>query len=250
MPAAYDTYDYPAYWSGREYEHESEVRAIKRFLNKIPRINKAVDVGAGYGRLTSSYLYRCRKVTLTDPSAKLLKIARANYIGNKVICMQTKVENLPKKFLSSKYDLAIMTRVLHHIDNINRAFAAVNRILADRGYFILEFANKNHFKALFKALIKGNFTFPIDIFPHDVRCRKNKRLNTLPFNNYHPDLIVRYLEENNFEVLDRISVSNFRSIWFKEFIPKEFLLWLDEKLGHVLSSLHFGPSIFILARKK
>ena len=32
MPAAYDKYDYPSYWIGRDYEHGSEVIAIEGFL--------------------------------------------------------------------------------------------------------------------------------------------------------------------------------------------------------------------------
>jgi hypothetical protein len=51
MPAAYDTYDYPSYWEGRDYEHGSEEIAIKGFLNRIAKIKTALEIGAGYGRL-------------------------------------------------------------------------------------------------------------------------------------------------------------------------------------------------------
>ena len=49
MPAAYDNYDYPAYWKGREYEHSSEFLAIKEMLLKIPRISRSIEIGAGFG---------------------------------------------------------------------------------------------------------------------------------------------------------------------------------------------------------
>jgi len=75
MAAAYDTYDYPGYWIGREYEHEAEIFAIKSFLKKIPVIKNVVEIGAGFGRLVPAYFFRARRVVLTDPSSKLLKIA-------------------------------------------------------------------------------------------------------------------------------------------------------------------------------
>jgi len=250
MPAAYDTYDYPAYWHGRRYEHESEILAIKHFLQKIKRIESILEIGAGYGRLTPSYIFRGKKITLTDPSAKLLMTARRRYKSKKVKFIQSRLENLPKKVRASSCDMVIMVRVLHHIEDINNTFRVVYRILKDRGYFILEFPNKRHFKATFSEFTKGNFTFPIDIFPRDIRCATNLKKNTLPFINYHPDHIVRILESNNFEIIEKLSASNLRSPLFKKIMPMEFLLFLDQFFYKIFSILNFGPSIFILARKK
>jgi ubiquinone/menaquinone biosynthesis C-methylase UbiE len=250
MPAAYDTYDYPAYWYGRRYEHESEILAIKHFLQKIKRVESILEIGAGYGRLTSSYLFRGKKIILSDPSAKLLGIARKKNKSKKVRFIQSKLENLSGKVRASSCDMVIMVRVLHHIEDIDNTFRVVSRILKDRGYFILEFPNKRHFKATFSEFTKGNFTFPIDIFPKDIRCAKNLKKNTLPFINYHPDHITRRLESNNFEIIEKLSVSNLRSPLFKRIMPMEFLLFLDQFFYRLFSFFNFGPSIFILARKK
>jgi len=250
MPAAYDTYDYPAYWHSRRYEHESEILAIKHFLQKIKRAESILEIGAGYGRLTSSYLFRGKRIILSDPSAKLLGIARKKHKSKKVRFIQSKLENLPKKVRASSCDMVIMVRVLHHIEDIDNTFKVINRILKDRGYFILEFPNKRHFKATFSEFIKGNFTFPLDIFPKDIRCAKNLKKNTLPFINYHPDHIARRLESSNFEIIEKLSVSNLRSPLFKRVMPIEFLLFLDQFLYRLFSFFNFGPSIFILARKK
>jgi len=61
MSAHYDTYDYPSYWTNRKYEHKSEIIALKAFLLRINNIEKIVDIGAGFARLTPEYLIRSKK---------------------------------------------------------------------------------------------------------------------------------------------------------------------------------------------
>lgn len=249
MPAAYDSYDYPGYWQGREYEHESDVLAIKSFLESIPKINTALEVGAGFGRLVPSFSYRAKKVILTDPSAKLLKLARKNYSAKNVQFLQISVENLLKKVRRNTADLALCVRVLHHIEDVDEAFKICNEILKKGGYFIIEFPNKCHFKARVREFLHGNFTFPIDIFPKDLR-RKRDKSKTIPFYNYHPDIIAKKLEESGFEIIERRSVSNIRSPFLKRFFPVSFFLSIEKFLQRPLSYIDFGPSIFILSKKK
>ena len=62
MPAAYDNYDYPAYWKGREYEHSSEFLAIKEILLKIPKVDRSIEIGAGFGRLLPIYQFRVKRL--------------------------------------------------------------------------------------------------------------------------------------------------------------------------------------------
>lgn len=76
MSAAYDSYDYFSYWQGREYEHKSEVVALKAFLHHIKKINKILEIGAGFGRLSPTYAFRAKKIILTDPSSKTLKYSQ------------------------------------------------------------------------------------------------------------------------------------------------------------------------------
>jgi hypothetical protein len=125
----------------------------------------------------------------------------------------------------------------------------VHRILVPQGVFILEFANKSHGKAVFKEIFKGNLTFPLDIFPKDIRCLKNIKKNTIPFINYHPDSIYKMLQDNRFKIVEKRSVSNIRSTKIKKTIPLNNLVKVEKFLQKPLSYLNFGPSIFVLARK-
>lgn len=250
MAAHYDTYDYPNYWIGREYEHESELIALKAFLSRIPKIGTIVEIGAGFGRLTPSYFFRAKKVILTDPSAKLLKIARDEFSEKKnVRILQSCMEKLDEKLKPASADLVIMVRVLHHIEDIEKALEAISRILAPGGYLILEFANKMHFKATIQQALKGNLTFRFNIFPSDKRSARSKRLKAISFFNYHPDVISQKLEAIQFKIVERRSVSNIRSALLKRIIPTATLLNLEGWFQKPLSLINFGPSIFVLARK-
>lgn len=249
MGAAYDTYDYPSYWEGREYEHEAEIEAIKDFLGKIPKIDKVLEIGAGFGRLVSSYAYRARKIIITDPSAKLLKDAREKTKKYEPRVIHGGYEVLPRKLRAKTIDLILLVRVLHHLDDPEDCFKVVNRLLKDRGYFILEFPNKSHFKAEFKEFLRGNFTYPLEIFPKDISSKKSKKKKTLPFYNYHPDKIISLLQKTGFEIIQIRSVSNFRNPLLKRLFPINFVLSIEKLLQKPLAYLNFGPSVFILARK-
>ena len=250
MAAAYDTYNYSAYWDTRRYEHESEIIAIKKLLEKVPKSERILEVGGGFGRLTPSYIHRARKIYLSDPSSKLLKIARSNLHDKKITFVHSKLDNLDTKVRAKSIDLLLMVRVLHHMDDIEEAFTKISKLLSSRGFLILEFANKLHFKSKLINFLKGNITYPMEIYPEDIRSKKNKSKKTLPFNNFHPDDVIEKLKECDFEIIEKLSVSNIRSDRLKNSLPLETLTYFEKILQKVLSYINFGPSIFILARKK
>jgi len=251
MPAAYDKYDYPSYWEGREYEHKSEEIALKAFLDKVPKIANILEIGCGYGRHTNTYVHRGKKIVLTDPCASLLAKARKRLANhNNITFTQLKLENLPKKFRKNSFDLIIMIRVMHHLENPKKTITSINHLLKPGGYLVIEFANKLHGKELVKNLLKGNLTFPLEIFPTDKRSVRNKKKGTLPFLNFHPDIIKEELTNQSFQIIETRSVSNIRSSFIKKNFPIELMLQTEKTFQKPLSKLNFGPSIFILAQKK
>ena len=251
MSAAYDNYDYPSYWKGRDYEHKSEFIAIKGLISKIPKIEKVVEIGAGFGRLLPSYHFRAKKIIVSDPCASLLFSAQRKYKKlKKVNFLQCGIASIKNRIKSKTFDLCIMVRVLHHIDNIDEAFNIVYSLLSRGGYFILEFPNKSHLKASLRNIFKGNITYPINIFPIDLRSKKHIKDNTLPFINYHPDQIYEKLKTAGFEIIEVRSVSNIRSTIIKKFFPLNLLLDIEKIIQKPFSRLNFGPSYFVLARKR
>lgn len=251
MAAYYDGYDYSSYWDGREYEHESEVIAIRKIFHKIKKIDRSLEVGGGFGRLMPYYVYRTKTAILSEPSSKLLSLAKSRLKSYKNIkFVQSTLTNLPKKIRKGSIDLVMMIRVMHHITDPDEAFKIINSLLSENGYFILEFANKIHFKNVIEHLAKKDLKFITNKESIDVRSEKAKKKKMITFLNYHPSLIKEKLINNGFEILDILSVSNIRSPYMKERLPKNALLEIEKVLQKPMSYMYFGPSIFVLARKK
>lgn len=251
MPAFYDSYDYTSYWQGREYEHESEVIAIREFLTRIPKIDRAIELGGGYGRLVPYYIYRTKTSFLTDPSARELSLAKTNLARFKNLkIIQSTIENIGKKVKPKSFDLVLMIRVMHHLQDVGKVFEMVNKLLEPNGYFILEFANKIHFKNVSSHFLKGDFDYLRDKETVDIRSAKSKRHKTIAFLNYHPTVIKEELAKNGFNIIETRSVSNIRSPYLKKHLPKNVLLEIERSLQKPLSRAYFGPSIFILAQKR
>lgn len=249
MSAAYDTYNYPKYWNKRKYEHESEIVALNTFLKITGPRKHIIDIGCGFGRLADFYAAFTDKITLCEPSKKLLSRAKEHYKSDKTITyINSTIEALPGK-TSAKYDTAVMVRVLHHIEDPGVAFKTVNKLLTKDGFFILEFANKMHGKALVKNILQGNFTFPLEIFSIDRRSRKNQNTGCIAFLNHHPDYIYKTLQDCGFEIIEKLSVSNFRFGVVKNLLPLKVLTKLEKMAQKRLSRFNFGPSIFVLAKK-
>lgn len=247
MPSsAYTKFDYPSYWRGRKYEHDAEIIVLKHFFDQIPESLTIIEIGAGYGRLAKFYLKRVKKALLLEPSRMLRNKAKKD-LSKKFKNYELKegyAQKLPVK--SGSYDLALMVRVIHHIEDPGPAFAEVARVLKEGGYFILEFANKIHWKARFRAFLKGDSHFLARLKPLPLQ----KLHKTFTFVNHHPKKILFLLREEGFGIVDMHSVSNLRHPKIKLALPHNILTLLEKYLQEPLAQLRFGPSIFVLARKK
>jgi len=249
MNALYDepSFDYQKYWQGREYEDTAERIALKRILKIIGKKEKLLDIGGGYGRLAPEYVKNFKNCLIIDPSEKLLSQAKKLCYKYKNLSLQKGIiEKIPQK--NESFDVVLCIRTFHHLENPQRAIKEIRRILKPRGFLILEFANKIRFKNIFKAILKLNFNFLVDHKPEKIGKSK------IPFYSYHPNQIKTILLSENFDILKTFSVSNFRSPLIKKIIPFKILIKLESLFSLISSSFpllkFWGPSIFILARKK
>lgn len=248
MPASYDFYDYVGYWKNRKYEDLSEKIALNRLFAFIKEKDSILDIGGGFGRLSFVYANIYKNCTIADPSGNLLKTAKNNLKNYKNI--KYKICNLPKlPFKNEQFDAILMVRVIHHIGSPLPSFKEIHRILKPNGFFILEFANKIHFFAGLKALLRFNFLYRKDLSAIDRRSRESIDSKLITFVNHHPDKILSDLKLSGFQTVIPLSVSNFRHNFFKKVIPLKILLFLEKHLQSPLSGLYFGPSIFVLSRK-
>src|SRR4030042_6617763 len=242
-------FNYRQYWQTREYENQAEKMALKKLLKLIPKNQRGsiIDIGAGFGRLTPDYAPLFKNCLLIEPSAKLLKEAKNFYQQDSHLSFQRSfVEKLPVE--DNRFDVVLMVRVAHHLQDLEPMIVEVKRILKPGGYFIMEFANKMHVKNRLEALLKLNFNFFRSHLPENLKTKRN----TSPFFNYHPNQIKTLLLSHDFQIVESLSVSNFRNSWLKKLVPLKLLLWLENiRQGISLhQNLHLGPSIFVLAKKE
>lgn len=246
--AYYDGFNYQEYWVNREYEDQAEKLAIKKFLKEIPQRDSLIDIGAGFGRHASVYGPVFKKCFLIDPSKDLLAQAKKNLKSYSNLTFKVgMLEKLPVD--SGSFDAALVVRVIHHLEKPEKAFREIYRVLKPGGFLILEFANKIHFRARIRALLRGSFTFASDFSPQEQRSSENIKAGKIVFLNHHPEKIKECLKKASFGVVEVLSVSNFRLPVLKKLIPSPLLLFLGSLVQKPLAKISFGPSLFVLAQK-
>jgi ubiquinone/menaquinone biosynthesis C-methylase UbiE len=234
-------FNYKKYWQARQYEHLAEEIALKKLFHLIPQKNSLVDIGGGFGRLTPCYAPVFQKTLLVDPSSRLLKTAKKlekKYKNFKVL--KGKVCQLPLP--NASFETALMIRTAHHLVSLDKALKEIDRVLKPQGFLVLEFANKLHFKAIIKNLLRLNF---YDFIYHTPKEKSAQII----FANFHPTAIVSLLKKNHFQIIKAISVSNFRSTFLKKILPLKILLLMEKIAQKIYPAYISGPSVFVLAKK-
>ena len=130
--APFDNYykDYERWFEENKFAYLSELKAIKHF---IPEGKEGVEIGAGSGRFA---LPLGIKVGI-EPSSKMGKLAtqRGMKIYNGV------AENLPLR--EESFDFALMVTTICFLDDIEKSFQEVYRILKWDSSFIIGFVDKD-----------------------------------------------------------------------------------------------------------
>lgn len=235
------SFDYKKYWQERQYEHLAEEIVLKKLFNFISIKNSIVDVGGGFGRLVPLYASLFKNCVLIDPSKRSLEAAKKlikKYPQFKAI--KGTASKLPLE--NKSFDVALMVRAVHYLPNPDQAFKEVNRVLKPNAYFILEFANKLHFKAILRAIFTLNFYYLTDHTPVE-------KSEEIVFYNLHPQAIRSLLRINGFKIIKAVSVSNFRTTLLKKILPLKILLFLENITQKIFPAYTSGPSVFILAQK-
>ncbi len=238
------THNYLHYWDGRDYEDAAERMAIGRLL-KGKHFRHAVDIGGGYGRLCIFLEKYADKVTLTDSSQQQLDIGK-DYLKDHPEIDRKRMTAQKMDFKDGEIDLLTIVRILHHIPDPVPAFKEISRVLADDGYFLMEFANYSHFRNRVKHGLKGK---KLPTQPVDIRSEEQKVRDDTPFVNHNPKTVIKQLAQAGMEVEKVLSVSNLRSQGLKKVLPKSVMLSLESIMQKPLANSYFGPSVFFLIKK-
>jgi ubiquinone/menaquinone biosynthesis C-methylase UbiE len=131
--------EYDAKW-GIDYGDigQAQVAAkLRKALGRTPvaPFGDALEIGAGTGYFTLNLLQLglIERATATDISPGMLSAlsASAALLGQEVDTVRAEAESLP--FADASFDLVFGHAILHHIPNLERAFAEFHRVLRPGG---------------------------------------------------------------------------------------------------------------------
>ena len=245
-PAFYDDtgFNYLDYWTGRSYEHQAEVIAIRRLLNGR-RFGNAVDVGGGYGRLSVVLSEFADTVTLVDSSSRQLELAGKFLAGHPRIGKRL-MDAAHLDFADASVDLVAMVRVLHHLPDPAAELAEIGRILRPGGTAVIEVANIAHALNRLRHMAKRE---PLPLTALDIRSADARGRGGIPFVNHHPATIGSQFIAAGLHTERVLSVSNLRHPLIKRALPSRAILAAERAAQARLARLQFGPSLFFLLRK-
>lgn len=226
--------------SDRSYEDSVERIAVKRLFPKMT--GSFLEIGAGFGRLVDVYADRCSKVTLMDYAFNLVEQAgsRVKALGlNNVEVTTGNVYDLSA--FSGRFDGTMMIRVMHHIEDVDKAFKEINKKLNEESFFILEYANKRNLLEIIRWFFRRPNIKPFSLDP-------GKRGEGL-FYNFHPKYIEQKLTDNGFAIEKQLVVSIFRNKLLKKIFGAKLLCTIENLLQYPMGFAKLSPSIFIKARK-
>jgi SAM-dependent methyltransferase len=140
----YEGQDYEQFWRGpgKRYLDQLEHAIVAHALTGGDSV---VEVGAGFGRLGSSYVGKYRHVHMVEPASNLRASAARAY-GTAVEYHDARVEELP--FPSESIDAVLMVRVFHHLGDPASAVHEISRVLKRGGRFVFSYSNKRNLKRI------------------------------------------------------------------------------------------------------
>ncbi len=233
----YDGSDYQtSFWEqgGRAYEDQVEAIALGRLLPT--RGDLMLEIGAGAGRNTERYRHFGR-IVLLDYSYTQLRQAQARLgDSDRYIYVAADAYRLP--FVPGLFDAATMIRTLHHMADAPRSLHQVRQVLQPRGVFILEYANKQNYKAILRYWMGRQTWSPFSLEPVEFA-----ELNF----DFHPMAVRTWLQAAGFDVARQLTVSHYRIGVLKRWVPLKLLVAMDSAAQLSGDWWQLTPSVFVRA---
>ncbi len=130
----YEKYHYEDEWKNREIEDRAEKILLKRLMGKPGR---CVELGGGFGRLTSILEQNCENTVMIDGSAR--NVRKASTFLHKT---EIRRENIVETSLDpDSFDLVVMIRVVHHVECLEPLFKEIKRVVKASGVVLISVPN-------------------------------------------------------------------------------------------------------------
>jgi len=165
--------DYEKWFEEHKYIYESELEAVRHF---IPLGKRGIEIGIGTGRFAIPFGIK----EGIEPSGVMRYFAMFNGLD----VYNGTAEELPLE--DESFDFALMVTTICFVDDVNKAFREVKRILKPEGSFIIGLVDKG--SSLGKT--------------YEKLKDKNKFYRYATF--YSTDEVKKLLEENRFDNIEII----------------------------------------------
>ncbi len=231
----YEGSDYRTrFWEeqGRDYEDQVERIALRRLLP--PEGHTLIDIGAGFGRLADEYT-GYRRVVLFDFSRSLLREAQKS-LGEDPRFIFVAGDWYRMPFVPGLFDTMVQVRTIHHSADVPALFQQLASISRPGGQYILEFASKQHIKAILRYWSGRQRRSPFQLKPIEFV--------DLNF-NFHPRWMRQELRRAGFQPGRMLTVSHFRVPLVKYLVPTSLLVALDSVAQLTGGLWQLAPSVFL-----
>ena len=250
----YDTYDYDYsdYWADRSYEDKAERHSIVTLLNQVDAKGRAfLDLGGSFGRLTDVYAKRYDYAIIADYSLQTLQKYRDEIVKQNPNTVLIAANVYKQPFKDGVIDGGVMIRVAHHLENIPEAMTETQRVLSPGAFFIQEYANKNHIKAVIRAVFKMNFSFfKAEPYQQPSTGSLEGSKEESIFLNFPPKYMDKVVREANLDQVNYRGTSFLRIPRLKRYLSPEVMMSIEKFLqGLPLVGL-LSPSVHLLLNKK
>ena len=122
--------EYEDWFKKNQFVYESEVEAVRHF---IPKNKKGIEIGIGTGRFAIPFNIK----EGVEPSASM-----GDYSHRLGLTVYDGIaEKLPLE--NESYDFVLMVTTICFVDDVNKAFQEIHRILKTNGSFIIGFVDQN-----------------------------------------------------------------------------------------------------------
>lgn len=118
-------------------DHEARQQAVARAISGALTLGpetRALDVGAGTGRLSILLADQVGSVTVTDPSAGMVRVARERIAAAGLEDRMTAVRaDLTTDRVDGEHDVAWSSLALHHVGDLDAMLTTLRGLLVDGG---------------------------------------------------------------------------------------------------------------------
>jgi len=202
------------------WRRKRALACVEKISNRINLIDKrALDIGCGYGALSSTLLEKDVQVWATEIDSDKLKFAQDKLFGNKYF-NSILVENETLPYDNCFFDIVFIFDVIEHVKNPAKMIQETSRVLKSGEYLYVEFTPYYS--------ITGHHLYDFAKWP--IHLLPRKKIKKIVFSKKIKSFMTAEYYWQQFESLNRLRINEFQQM-VKKFqkIEERYLIKYPEK---------------------